>query len=271
MTSLHSSVTTHILFLLVKKSACNAGDLGSICGLGRSPGEGNGHPLRYPCLAGYSPWGHKSRTQPERPTLLWKRAQCYLFKYLSPSSIPIVPFFLSHSPCLPRLLPQGLSVYSEPWTPTSAPGWASYLQILLPDLNHHDLHGAWGKSVSLAVAQFLHSSSRVRSTALKIQWFPWLISLFCSPDLGHKVHSHAGRQQWGSHLGASSRLFLQKSKVRAGKGSDFLWNNPDLLTLDPYCLHVPQKGQGVRAAVRWQKKTFRAGLPRFLLEQAWGP
>ena len=55
MTSLHSSVTTHILFLLVKKSACNAGDLGSICGLGRSPGEGNGHPLRYPCLAGYSP------------------------------------------------------------------------------------------------------------------------------------------------------------------------------------------------------------------------
>ena len=136
---------------------------------------------------------------------------------LSPSSIPIVPFFLSHSPCLPRLLPQGLSAYSEPWTPTSAPGWASYLQILLPDLNHHDLHGAWGKSVSLAVAQFLHSSSGVRSTALKIQWFPWLISLFCGPDLGHKVHSHAGRQPWGSHLGASSRLFLQKSKVRAGK------------------------------------------------------
>ena len=27
-----------------KKSACNAGDLGSIPGLGRSPGEGNGNP-----------------------------------------------------------------------------------------------------------------------------------------------------------------------------------------------------------------------------------
>ena len=30
--------------------ACNAGDLGSIPGLGRSPGEGNGTPLQYPCL-----------------------------------------------------------------------------------------------------------------------------------------------------------------------------------------------------------------------------
>ena len=30
-----------------KESACNAGDLGSIPGLGRSPGEGKGHPLQY--------------------------------------------------------------------------------------------------------------------------------------------------------------------------------------------------------------------------------
>ena len=32
-----------------KKSACNAGDLGSIPGLGRSPGEGNGNPFQYSC------------------------------------------------------------------------------------------------------------------------------------------------------------------------------------------------------------------------------
>ena len=30
-----------------KVSACNAGDLGSIIGLGQSPGEGNGYPLQY--------------------------------------------------------------------------------------------------------------------------------------------------------------------------------------------------------------------------------
>ena len=55
-----------------KESACNAGDPGSIPGLGRSPGEGTGNPLQYSCLenphgqrrlAGYSPWDHKSRTR----------------------------------------------------------------------------------------------------------------------------------------------------------------------------------------------------------------
>ena len=33
-----------------KKSACNAGDPGSIPGSGRSPGERNGYPLQYSCL-----------------------------------------------------------------------------------------------------------------------------------------------------------------------------------------------------------------------------
>ena len=33
-----------------KESACNAGDLDSVLGSGRSPGEGNGNPLQYYCL-----------------------------------------------------------------------------------------------------------------------------------------------------------------------------------------------------------------------------
>ena len=50
------------------ESAQNAGDLGSIAGLGRFPGGGYGNPLQYSCLEnphgqrsllGYSPWGHK--------------------------------------------------------------------------------------------------------------------------------------------------------------------------------------------------------------------
>ena len=51
----------------VKASACNAGDLGSIPGSGRSHGKGNGNlstPVLLPgrfhsCLVGYSPWGLK--------------------------------------------------------------------------------------------------------------------------------------------------------------------------------------------------------------------
>ena len=37
-----------------EESACNAGDLSSIPGSGRSPREGNGNPLQYSCLK--IPW-----------------------------------------------------------------------------------------------------------------------------------------------------------------------------------------------------------------------
>ena len=36
--------------LVIKESACNAGDLGSVPGSGISPGEGNDNPLQYSCL-----------------------------------------------------------------------------------------------------------------------------------------------------------------------------------------------------------------------------
>ena len=36
-----------------KESACNAGDPGSILGLGRSPGEGSGNPLQYSCMENF--------------------------------------------------------------------------------------------------------------------------------------------------------------------------------------------------------------------------
>ena len=57
------------LWLSSKESTCNAGDVGSISGLGRSPGEGNGNPLQYSCLkklhgqrslVAYNPWGRKT-------------------------------------------------------------------------------------------------------------------------------------------------------------------------------------------------------------------
>ena len=53
-----------------KESTFYVGDLGSIPGLGRSPGGEQGNPLQYPCLenphgqrslAGYGPRGHRVR------------------------------------------------------------------------------------------------------------------------------------------------------------------------------------------------------------------
>ena len=58
-----------------KESTCNVGDLGSIPGLGRSPGGRHGNPLQYSCLenpygqrslAGYSPWSCKELDMTER-------------------------------------------------------------------------------------------------------------------------------------------------------------------------------------------------------------
>ena len=41
-----------------KESACKAGDLGSVPGSGRSPGEAKGYPLQYSCLE--NPHGQRS-------------------------------------------------------------------------------------------------------------------------------------------------------------------------------------------------------------------
>ena len=70
-------ITVHLNWLsnsAGKESACNAGDLGSIHGLGRSPGGGQGNPCQYSCLknpqgqrslAGYSPLGHEESDMTE--------------------------------------------------------------------------------------------------------------------------------------------------------------------------------------------------------------
>ena len=34
----------------IQETTCNVGDVGSILGSGRSPGEGNDYPLQYSCL-----------------------------------------------------------------------------------------------------------------------------------------------------------------------------------------------------------------------------
>ena len=67
-----------------KESACNAGDLSLIPGLGRSPGEGHGNPLQCSCLEnpidrgawqatvhGVARVGHDLVTKPPPPPQIW--------------------------------------------------------------------------------------------------------------------------------------------------------------------------------------------------------
>ena len=87
-----------------KEFACNAGDLGSIPGLGRSPGERNGHLLKYSCLenphgqrslAGYSPWGRRESDTAEQLS-----TQGFLPR-LSPEGHPETSdFSLDLTPCV---------------------------------------------------------------------------------------------------------------------------------------------------------------------------
>ena len=76
-----------------KESACNVGDLGSVPGLGRSPGGGHGIPLQYSSLenphgqrrslVGHSPWGCKESDRTERlstrkdPISVYQRRHTY--------------------------------------------------------------------------------------------------------------------------------------------------------------------------------------------------
>ena len=102
-----------------KESTCNAGDMGSVPGLGRCPGEGNGNLLQYSYLgnplAGFSPWDHKESNITEQPTLslslqeppkssqlnLWSFPFLVLLLYLFTSTSPSKPIFTFRS--IPKL------------------------------------------------------------------------------------------------------------------------------------------------------------------------
>ena len=70
-----------------KESACGMGDLGSILGLGRSPGGGHGYLLQCSCLensierslVSYSPWSCKELDMTER---LWASLVAQMVKNL---------------------------------------------------------------------------------------------------------------------------------------------------------------------------------------------
>ena len=72
-----------------KESAHNEGDLGSIPGLGRSPGEGKGYPLHYSGLENSVHGVAKSQT-----LLMWKMVQSVLILYVAGGSGSKLKVFL---------------------------------------------------------------------------------------------------------------------------------------------------------------------------------
>ena len=99
-----------------KESTCNVRDLGSIPGLGISPGGGHGNSLQYSCLenshgqrsmAGYSPWGCKRSDQTEQLSI----AQHSKVKFKSkPLMLRLIPSSLH---CAIQDVKLRLKVFSE--------------------------------------------------------------------------------------------------------------------------------------------------------------
>ena len=87
---------------MVKKPPVNAGDLGLIPALGRSPRGGLGNPLQYSCLenhhgqrslAGYSPEGSKESDTTEQQSTAYISLTDVVFRLTSISEkmIPYIP------------------------------------------------------------------------------------------------------------------------------------------------------------------------------------
>ena len=92
-----------------KESTCNVRELGSIPGLGRSPGGEHGNPLQYSCLenphgqrslVGYSPWGRKESDTTEQIWSLHSTMHCIRNKYKVTLSLPNISSIAFITYCL---------------------------------------------------------------------------------------------------------------------------------------------------------------------------
>ena len=101
-----------------KESTCNAGDLDSIPGLGRYPGEGNGYPFLYSCLENSMDRGAWRATQSmgsQRVGHDWAPFTFHLVDFPSPSLHVVTALFghcfSSHQSVFTKYLPPSRSVH----------------------------------------------------------------------------------------------------------------------------------------------------------------
>ena len=76
-----------------KESSCNLGDLGSIPGWGRSPGEGNENPFQYSCLQNSMDGGAWQVTV-RRVTKSWTQLSNFTFTFMFQGLDQLIPFHL---------------------------------------------------------------------------------------------------------------------------------------------------------------------------------
>ena len=109
-----------------KESACNAGDLGSVPGLGRSPGGGHGNPLQYSCLENSMDrgawWATVHGVAKSRTWLKWlsRSSSVFMQRILSINEHTQFQFQFSHSVVSDSLQPHELQ-HARPPCPSPTP------------------------------------------------------------------------------------------------------------------------------------------------------
>ena len=126
------------------ESAFNVGDPGSIPGLGRSRGEGNGNPLQYSCLknsmhrgtwwATYSPWDCKEADMTEWLTILYLLV-IYLLKNHCGRNIPQPMVTLNLA----------VSVSKRGQTPTESLSLSYLLDVDGPHITYSSVPKQWSE------------------------------------------------------------------------------------------------------------------------------
>ena len=171
----------------VKHPPASAGDLGSIPGLGRSPGEGNGNALQNSCLgnprdrgacrsrADYSPWGRKESDTTEPLTL-----PLLVVKARVPTRAPRQHEACSEGSLEPQSCTSNRPLAPRPGRPGGTP--TQPLQSGTPGLPLAQPSGPH-PAVSLSHEMALRSTAAPVSTSQLTFRFPPSLNLFHQPDL----------------------------------------------------------------------------------------
>ena len=156
-----------------KESTCNAGDMASVPGLGRSPGEGNGSPLQYSCLENsmdreaWQATVHKvakSRTRLGNEPFHTMLSFPYGFTY---DLLHAVDFLKIRKRWLWHL---GLSLYSQGLSYCQVHG--KYIANM--DINTYSFH-IWPLTCSWGRITTVLKSGHLSTRAFSLNGFPWFM------------------------------------------------------------------------------------------------
>ena len=162
-----------------RESACSAGDLGSIPGLGRSPGEGDDNPLKYSCLENPMDrgawWATVYRLAKSQTRLTDTDTHTHTHTHTHPPLmlVSVLPLLLSSSKWFSTLLPEQHFQKPDP---------ASLLLIILQTCHSHKIKArsvTWlinalstGPLLSLPFLLYLLSPRTSSALTIFPQWCP---------------------------------------------------------------------------------------------------